>query len=67
MIFSISISVDKILGCVIWIRTRFCLAMSGDSLDEIVRPEMRQAYETDKTNWQINLVRELPVYLSMSL
>ena len=25
--------------------------MSGDSLDEIVRPEMRQAYEADKKNW----------------
>ena len=27
------------------------LAMSGDSLDEIVRPEMKQAYEADKKNW----------------
>ena len=27
------------------------LPMSGDSLDEIVRPEMRQAYEADKKNW----------------
>ena len=26
----------------------FYLAMSGDSLDEIVKPEMRQAYEADK-------------------
>ena len=25
--------------------------MSGDSLDEIVRPEMKQAYEADKKNW----------------
>ena len=29
----------------------FYLAMRGDSLDEIVNPEMRQAYETDKKNW----------------
>ena len=29
----------------------FYLAMSGDSLDEIVRPEMKQEYETDKKNW----------------
>ena len=27
------------------------LAMSGDSLDEIVNPEMKQAYETDTKNW----------------
>ena len=29
----------------------FYLAMSGDSLDEIVGPEMKQAYESDKKNW----------------
>ena len=29
----------------------FYLAMSSDSLDEIVRPEMKQAYEADKKNW----------------
>ena len=29
----------------------FYLAMSGDSLDEIVRPEMKQGYEADKKNW----------------
>ena len=29
----------------------FYLAVSGDSLDEIVRPEMKQAYEADKKNW----------------
>ena len=29
----------------------FYLAMIGDSLDEIVRPEMKQAYEADKKNW----------------
>ena len=29
----------------------FYIAMSGDSLDEIVRPEMKQAYEADKKNW----------------
>ena len=28
----------------------FYLAMSGDSLDEIVRPGMKQAYEADKKN-----------------
>ena len=28
----------------------FYLEMSGDSLDEIVRPETRQAYEADKKN-----------------
>ena len=29
----------------------FYLAMSGDSLDEIVKPETKQAYEADKKNW----------------
>ena len=29
----------------------FYLAINGDSLDDIVRPEMRQAYEADKKNW----------------
>ena len=29
----------------------FYLSISGDSLDEIVRPGMRQAYEADKNNW----------------
>ena len=29
----------------------FYLAMSGDSLAEIVRPEMKQAYEAEKKNW----------------
>ena len=29
----------------------FYLAISGDSLDDIVRPEIRQAYEADKKNW----------------
>ena len=28
----------------------FYLAMNDDSLDEIVRPEMKQAYEADKKN-----------------
>ena len=31
--------------------TSFYLAMIGDPLDEIVRPEMKQAYEADKKNW----------------
>ena len=29
----------------------FYLAISGDSLDEIVRCEMKQVYEADKKNW----------------
>ena len=29
----------------------FYLAMSGESLDETVRPEMKQPYEADKKNW----------------
>ena len=29
----------------------FYLALSGDSLDEIFRSEMEQAYEADKKNW----------------
>ena len=29
----------------------FYLAMSGDFLDEIVKPGIRQAYEADKKNW----------------
>ena len=29
----------------------FYIAMSGDSLDEIVKPEMKQAYEANKKNW----------------
>ena len=29
----------------------FYLSISGDSLDDIARPEMKQAYETDKKNW----------------
>ena len=29
----------------------FYLAISGVSLDEIFRPEMKQVYETDKKNW----------------
>ena len=28
----------------------FCLAISGDSLEEIVKPGMRQEYEADKKN-----------------
>ena len=31
----------------------FYLAMSGDSLDNIVKPEMKQAYEADKKNWLV--------------
>ena len=29
----------------------FYLAIRGDSLDEIVKPEMKQVYEADKKNW----------------
>ena len=29
----------------------FDLPMSGDSLDEVFRPEMKKAYEADKKNW----------------
>ena len=29
----------------------FYLAISGDSLDEIVNPEIKQAFEADKKNW----------------
>ena len=29
----------------------FYLAISGDSLDDIVRPEMKQEHETGKKNW----------------
>ena len=29
----------------------FYLAISGDSLDEIAKPEIRQAHEADKKNW----------------
>ena len=29
----------------------FYLAMSGDSLDEIANPEMKQAYKAEKKNW----------------
>ena len=36
-------------------------------LDEFVRPEMKQAYETDKKNWLANLAREHPNYLSLNL
>ena len=40
----------------------FCLAISGDSLDEIVKSEMKQAYEADKKIGlqQTNLAREHP-------
>ena len=29
----------------------FNLPMSGDSLDQVFRPEMKKAYEADKKNW----------------
>ena len=47
----------------------FYLAMSGYSLDEIVRPEMKHAYEGDKKIGlqQTNLAREHLDYLSLNL
>ena len=47
----------------------FYLAISGDLLDDIVRPETRQAYEADKKlgSQKTNLAREHLVYLSLSL
>ena len=37
--------------CTLNLRPVSADAMSGDSRDEIVRPEMKQAYEADKKNW----------------
>ena len=58
MIFWINISAGKALSChgyrfvLCYMDTdSFYLPMSGDSLDEIIRPEMKQAYETGKKNW----------------
>ena len=31
----------------------FYLAMSGDSLNDIAKPDMSQAYEADKKNWLV--------------
>ena len=47
----------------------FYLSMSGNSLDEIVKPEMKQAYEADKKigSQQVNLAREHPAYLNLNL
>ena len=47
----------------------FYLAISVDLLDDIVRPETRQAYEADKKlgSQKTNLAREHLVYLSLSL
>ena len=48
----------------------FYIAMSGDSLDEIVRPEIRRRHTkpTRKTGLQqTNLAREHSVYLSLNL
>ena len=44
------------------------LGMSGDSLDEIVKSEMKQTYKADKIGLQqTNLARERSTYLSLSL
>ena len=54
MIFWTSISVDETCDELCYMDTdSLYLAMSGDSLDEIVRPEMKQAHETDKKNWHV--------------
>ena len=47
----------------------FYLAMSGDSSDETVKPEMKQAYEADKKNWLATdkFSERTPVYLSLNL
>ena len=47
----------------------FYPAMSGDSLDEIVKPEMKQAYEGDKkiSSQQTNLARGHLTYFSLNL
>ena len=47
----------------------FYLAMSGDSLDETVKLEMKQAYEVDKriSLQQTDLARGHPAYLSLNL
>ena len=31
----------------------FYLAMSGDILNDIVKPEMKEAYDADKKNWLV--------------
>ena len=47
----------------------FYLVMSGDSLDEIVRPEINRRMRLTRKigSRQKNLVRGHPVYLSLSL
>ena len=47
----------------------FYLVMSGDSLDEIVNPELKQEYGlTRKIGLQqTNLAKEHPAYLSLNL
>ena len=50
--------------------TDWCdLAMSGDSLDKIIRPEMKKAYKADKKNWlATDKFRErTPGFLNLSL
>ena len=45
------------------------LAMSSDSVDQIVKPEMRQAYEADKRNWLATgkSRKGHPAYLNLNL
>ena len=47
----------------------FYLAMSGDSLDEIVKPGTKQAHEADKKNWlaRDKFSEKNPAYLSLNL
>ena len=46
----------------------FYLEMSGDSLEEIAKPEMKQTYEDSRKigSQRTNLAREHPAYLSLT-
>ena len=68
MIFWTSISVEK-TGLCYMDTDSFYLAMSGDFLDEIFEPEMKQTHGlTRKIGLQqTNLTREHPAYLNLSL
>ena len=47
----------------------FYLEMSGDSLEEIAKPEMKQTYEDSRKigSQRTDLAREHPAYLSLNL
>ena len=53
MIFLTSILLDKDFELCQMDTNSFYLAMSGDCLDEVVKPEIRRAYELDKKNWLV--------------